>query len=286
MNYEGGRLERLRGFVVRGYQQGGEGWPAARRVAVPMAIVVFFVIVASHQLTPYIALAGLSGLTALGFLRPRWLVAALAAVAVGFLLSRYHLVSSQYGGIFSSFNAVENASGAIKRWGSPPQAFTATIVRGLAAFMWLATFAVVLRSWRSLGRVAIPAVLAATPFAIVFFQSYGGEAIYRVFLFSAPWCAFLIARAVIELRWSAVRLTASAILPAAFLLAGMQGLFGPITVNAFTPSELNASRSYYHQVPRNSTLVLAVDDFRLIRRSAKTGSTPPTCPRGTSGRHR
>jgi hypothetical protein len=258
----------LRGFLVRGFEPVRAASSSARRFAVPVAVGVFFVIVASHQLTPYIGLAGIAAMTALGLLRPRWLVAVLAAIAVGFLLSRYHLLSSEYGGIFSSFNAVENASGAIKTWGSAPQAFTATIVRGLAAFMWLATFVVVLRSWRALGRVAIPALLAATPFVILFAQSYGGEAIYRVFLFSAPWCAFLIAKAVLELRWSVVRLAVSALLPAAVLLAGMQGLFGPIVVNAFTSSEVSASRSFYRHTPQNSTLVLAVDDFPIMETAA------------------
>ena len=77
---------------------------------------------------------------------------------------------------------------------------TAVIVRTLAVCMWLLALVAIVRRRRALGRVSIAAALAFSPFVIVFVQNYGGEAIYRVFLFSAPWCALLIAGPWCELR--------------------------------------------------------------------------------------
>jgi hypothetical protein len=58
---------------------------AARRLPAVLAVcAMFFVIVASHQLTPYVALTGVAGLTVFGIVRPRWLVLALAAIACGY----------------------------------------------------------------------------------------------------------------------------------------------------------------------------------------------------------
>ena len=46
--------------------------------------------------------------------------------------------------------------------------------------------------------------LAFSPFTCFSVQAYGGEAIYRVFLFSAPWCALLIASMLAKFRPAAM----------------------------------------------------------------------------------
>jgi hypothetical protein len=108
--------------------------------------------------------------------------------------------------------------------------------------------------------VALPAVLAFSPFVVLGVQSYGGEAIYRVFLFSAPWCALLIAELIAELR-GALRPLVSVVVCAAALLAGLQGLWGPTAVYAFTPPELAASLWLFGHAPPGSLLILPADDF-------------------------
>ena len=158
--------------------------------------------------------------------------------------------------------------------------------------MWLGAAAAIALRWRSLGRVALPAVLAFSPFVVLGVQSYGGEAIYRVFLFSAPWCALLIAELIAELR-GALRPLVSAVVCAAALVAGLQGLYGPAAVYAFTPPELAASLWLYGHAPPGSLLILAgrqlprargrqlrrlrlPDHARPTRRTGRPGSTRPT----------
>jgi hypothetical protein len=261
-----GRLDRLRGLFLRGF----EYRPAKQQrpyIAAAMAtMTLFFVIVSSHQLTPYVGLAGLTGLAALGLLRPRWLLPMLIAIAAAFLLPRYHIVS-QFGGLFSGFNVFSNASAQVKV-AEPAALFSEHIASFLAVAMWLLTLSLVARSVRSLGRVAVPAVLAFSPFIVLLVQSYGGEAIYRVFLFSAPWCAYLIATAVIELRWTRLRIAATALVPAVALLAGLQGLYGPVEVNAFTPAEVSASQWLYAHAATGSTLMFAAENFPVEETAA------------------
>ena len=46
-----------------------------RVVALVLVVAIYFAIVASHQLTPYVVLAGVGGLTVLDLVRPRWMLA-------------------------------------------------------------------------------------------------------------------------------------------------------------------------------------------------------------------
>ena len=59
---------------------------ALRAVAVALVAVIYLAIVAAHQLTPYMALAGVAGLTVLDLVRPRWLLVLMAAIAAGYLV--------------------------------------------------------------------------------------------------------------------------------------------------------------------------------------------------------
>jgi hypothetical protein len=257
-------LRGVQAYLTKGFNCRSIGVPSSRRLAVIAVTLMFAVIVMAHQLTPIIVLAGIAGLTIAGIVRPRWLIVMLGVIAVGFILSRYHLISSEYGGLFSGGDVVSNASGSVRTWHSASQALSAELVRGLAALMWVSTVCIIVRWWRNLGRVIIPAVLAFAPFSVLFGQSYGGEAIYRVFLFSAPWCAFLIASTLCRIRWSAWRMALVAVVPAIVLIASLQALWGPAAVNTFTPSELQASEYFYQHAPAASALILADQNFPAL----------------------
>jgi hypothetical protein len=254
-------LGDLRTYLSRGMADRPAPTTLQRRLAISSVTVMFAVIVAAHQLTPIIALSSIAALTAIGFVRPRWLLLALVIIAAGFILSRYHLISSEYGGLFSGGNVVSNASGEVPTWYSGGQALAAQAVRIVALVMWGWTLLLVGLSWRNPGRVIVPAILAFVPFCILLGQSYGGEAIYRVFLFSAPWCAYLIASSLINLRWSTLRNVLCGVVPALFLVASLIGLWGPAAVNAFVPTELNASEYLYHHAHPGSVFILADQDF-------------------------
>ncbi|MBV9715131.1 MAG: hypothetical protein JOZ64_07140 [Solirubrobacterales bacterium] len=257
-----GWVARLRAPLLAGLRPAPPTTKAMRAVAVALLAVIYFAIVAAHQLTPYAALAGVAVLTVLDLVRPRWLLVLMAAIAVAYLLPHLDFIVHNFG-LFSDGNPIQNGSGTTAAHHAGGEATTALVVRVLAGCMWLLALGAIARRRRTLGRVAIPAALAFSPFLILGAQSYGGEAIYRVFLFSAPWCALIIAGALCELRapsrWfltGAVALTA--------LFAGLQGLYGAVSVNAFTAAEVTASGWLYNHVPRGSLIVLPQENFPML----------------------
>ena len=255
-----GAVGRARAYLAAGRRAPPESAPAAQWVAFALIAVLYFAIVAAHQLTPYFGLAAVGSLVILGLLRHRWLLLLmLAVIAGGYLLSHYDLISQQFGGLFSGGNVLQNASG-VGVYHAGAEATTAQIVRGLAIGMWLLALAAIACHWRTAGRVTAIGALAFSPFFIVLVQSYGGEAIYRVFMFSAPWCALLIAGMLARLR-PVLRRSAAALACVAVLAAGLQGLYGPVAVDAFTPAELTASLWLYAHAPHGSVLVLAADNL-------------------------
>ena len=260
-----GLLARVRAPFRAGQPKPHESTPAQRVLAGTLLTVIYFAIVAAHQLTPYLALAGVGALVLLGMARRGWLLLlVLAVVAGGYLAPHYGLISHQFGGMFSGGNVLENASGVKGIPHRHAEAMTGEIVRGLAICMWLLTLAAIARHWRALGGVAVTAALAFSPFVIVLVQSYGGEAIYRVYLFSAPWCALLIAVSLMQLPAAPWRRLAKACVCLLALAAGLQGLYGPIAVDSFTPAELAASLWLYGHAPPGSLLVIAADNFPAL----------------------
>jgi hypothetical protein len=258
---QGGILTRLRAPFLAGLPTPPQATRTERRLAWALIIAIYFAIVAAHQLTPYLALASVGALVLFGLLsRGVVLLAVLIVIAGGYLGIHYDLISQQFGGLFSGGNALENASG-VSVVSRGAELFTAKFVRVLAGGMWLFTVVVIARKWRKLGLVATPALLAFSPFLIVFAQSYGGEAIYRVYMFSSPWCAILIAGALMELRAPALRWLMVTGATALTLAAGLQGLYGAVAVDAFSRPELTASLWLYGHAPRGSLLILAADNF-------------------------
>jgi hypothetical protein len=258
-----GRHARLRAPLLAGLEAPPETTPMMRAVAVALVAVLFFAIVAAHQLTPYMALVGVGALTLLDLVRPRWLVLLLTAIAVAYLAPRYSFIAQAFGGIFSGSNPIQNASG-VGLYHAGAQATTAWCVRGVAVCMWLLALAAIAYWRRTPGRVAIPAALAFSPFLVLAVQSYGGEAIYRVYLFSAPWCALLIASLLCELRVPLRRWLTIGVVCTAALFLGLQGLYGPARVNSFTSAELAASLWLNGHIPRGSLIVLPVGDFPIL----------------------
>ena len=256
-----GLLARVRRLLAAQQQAPYYSTRAQQKAAVALIAVIFFAIVAAHQLTPYMAIIGVAALAVIGIVRRGWLLVLLMAViALGYLAPHYSMISSQYGSLFAGGNPLTNASGvSVKHQGD--EAITADIVRVLCFAAWLSALVVLVLRRRVLGRVAIFGALAFTPFLILGAQSYGGEAIYRVYLFSAPWCAILIADGLVSLRsvaWLRIATIGACFLA---LAGGLQGLYGPIDYDTFKPGELSASLWLYSHAAPGSVLALPVDNW-------------------------
>ncbi|WP_235738051.1 hypothetical protein [Nocardioides alcanivorans] len=161
-----------------------------RREAV-LALVLFTAMVISHQLTPYWVLGALA-LIALLRRVSWWLVAGCAVAALGFLGLNLETVSDF--GLFSGVDVAANAQTSGREWSSAARQGDSLMSRTATVLVWAAT-ALVLglrllrrRPW------AVEAVVAFSPLALLLAQSYGGEAILQVALYSLAGCAALSGR--------------------------------------------------------------------------------------------
>lgn len=226
-----------------------------RALAMSVLLLVFFVLVFVHELSPYLVLAELAAIAAVGRLRPKWVVLAMAAIAVGYLAPRFGFVNSRYGLLASIGNFFGNVRPPSSRYaGSLSSGVRATELASvlLSAGLWLLGAAGVYLRWRR-GRPAfILALLAAMPAAVLFAVPYGGEAVLRVYLFSLPWTAALAASALSELhrrrRWLRAG-TVGVVLGCAVVLFG-GAFYGNDRLYVMPTPEVQALGSFYrHALP-------------------------------------
>jgi hypothetical protein len=228
--------------------------------AIAAVLSLTLVVTATHQLSPYLLAGSVVVLVLLGLVRPAWLAVAVPAIPVLYLIPRYTTVSGTFG-IVDSLNVFGHASGTTAAWGSIGPAASAVVVRALTLVVWglVATYA--WRNRRTLGQIAVPLVLAIVPFGLLFVQNYGGEAIDRVYLFTAPWCAFLLARWGIGLVARRFAVIATTLVLTVSLAAAMQGRHGQLTVDQQTPEAIQAAQYLYEHGEPGATILLATPDF-------------------------
>jgi hypothetical protein len=239
-----------------------------RRTARNIVIALFALIVTTHQLTPYMLIVGLGVLTFLGVVRPRLLVVLLTAMALAYLVPRLGFIQRYYGLLDSAGEPLKNvrtaAVGLNGLAGEPGRVLCANAARLLSVTIWGLGLVGVVRRLRAGYKNLGVAALAVAPAVIVLADTYGGEAIYRVYLFSLPWFALLAAFA---LRpggddWSSLRAVARLLVPFAVLLGlFLPAYFGMAATNEVRPGEVAASQYFYDHAPPRSVLMIASPQF-------------------------
>ncbi len=165
--------------------------------AVWVALVIYAGVVVSHQLTPFWLMIVIGAGCVFGQIRPRWVMFVFAAMVIGWTALNYDVVSS-YGSIFHfdpMGNVARNVNGGNPSLG---QRLTSWSGRFTTVSTWLVTGVILLLRWRRRQNRRLTLTLAALAlgsFTVLLGQSYGGEAIFRVFLYSSPGCALVIAPA-------------------------------------------------------------------------------------------
>ncbi len=231
------------------------------RVRVVGLALLFAAIIVTHQLSPYIVFAGIAALFLLGVLRHRVLLVALIIMLAAYPL--LHLTAIEQNPMLNVFDF----SNAVGQKGfteaSPPQVLGSGLAKVVCVGLWGATAVCGLSYRRRMGNVAIPLVWAVMPISLVLVSNYGGEGIYRSFLFSSPWCALVIAMRLAELkRAPMLRLGAVGLWGMFAALASAQAQnFGQYPVNVIPMSEVQASEYFFNNAPAGSTLVEALGNF-------------------------
>jgi hypothetical protein len=261
------RLGRRRRSVTDPEDEPAGSQRVGRRTARNIALVLFAVIVATHQLTPYMLIVGLGVLTFLGVVRPRLLVVIFTVIALGYLLPRLDFVQKYYGLLDSAGEPLRNvrsaAVGANGLEGMPGRVLCAHAARLLSLTIWGLGLIGVVRRLRAGYKNLGVAALAVAPAVIVLAESYGGEAIYRVYLFSLPWFALLSAFALRPGRddWSLRNVPRLVLLLTVLLGLFVPAYFGMAATNEVRPGEVAASQYFYSNAPPRSLLMIASPQF-------------------------
>jgi hypothetical protein len=239
-------------------------WPRGAAVGVVLALDA--VIVASHQLTPYILLGSVALLMLAGVVRPWWALAVMAAMTFAYLGANFGYVQHHYGLVNSidPFNNVQKVA-AYKQTPASGKAFNATVEQLSAAVLYLTGLGASLYLLRRglLGQALPFLLLAIAPFFIAFGQNYGGEAPLRIVLFSCPWWSALIAWAASTVRRRARRWLAMGAFAVLFSALFVPSFFGQEELNLISPGEVQASELFYSRARPGAVLVLASPGFPL-----------------------
>lgn len=254
-------VNRVWGWLHEGLEAVPYVGKRSERAALACLYFVYAIVVVTHQLSPYLIALSATALVLLGLLRTWQIAPILIGIAVIYLLPNYR-AADRYG-IFDGFNIFENLFRSTKGVSpltdasSAGQVLSAQLVQLLSLAVWGLAVIAILMSRRRLGTVAVAAVLAFAPFGTLAGQTYGGEAIYRVYLFSAPWCVYLVCRTALLVRRvpKAVGTAIAAVLVCAGALVGIQGEHGQLSFDQFTKGEVQAAEYMYSTAPTGTTLV-------------------------------
>jgi len=254
--------------VLQRDQMRAEGLsPGARAGLMAAFLAIFGFTIAGHQLTPFFAVSAVAALVVLG--RVRWpslpivmgvMVATwVAFMAVAFLIGHFQNVAGYVGTLSDSFVANLTA----RLLGSHGHLSVVYVRLAFAVGVWLLAGVGVLRRLHA-GRWDVTAVaLALAPFPLLAVQAYGGEMLLRIYLFSLPFMALLIAFAFLPRRREeplqrfgviVVLLTMTAI--PAFMVAR----YGNERIESFRPGEVAAVEQLYEMAPKGSMLIGVVGD--------------------------
>jgi hypothetical protein len=221
------------------------GLSRERAVGSLLIIALFAAMTITHQLTPYWTLLALGLLVVGRKMKPWWILFPLAAIALGFLLLNWD--QAAHFTLFSG-DPIKNAQTNVPVKGVLGQQITSVGVRVLAASMWVATALTLFYRWRKKQPFWAMGVLALSPILILGGQNYGGEAIFRVYLYSLTGCAMVLAPVLVALlhgrlvRWI---LGYTVVIVATTLSA--QGYTGSWYANVIPKEQYDISRAVVSQ---------------------------------------
>ena len=240
---------------------------ATRLVLVACLLPLMVAIASSHQLTPFMLIAALTMLAVFRQVRPRVLPVVMAFVTAGWIVyGALPWLKSNSSQIFKGFgspwaNTSHYLVGQLQipfdqvfvDWVS--RATTAAVAVGAVIGFWRYRRRHDAQARRSWTRLALLA-LAAPPVAAA--SDYGGEIIFRVFLFTLPFLAVATAAAFFPHLGTRSSARVGAALVAAFLALATGFIlsnYADEAMNYFSPQEVAASEFLYRTAPQGAQVI-------------------------------
>ena len=233
-----------------------------RRGAAIACLVLMAAIVVSHPLTPLLACMALTALVVTGLIDRVWPAVAMVAITVTwYLTGAWSYTSSNIKSLLGGIGSIDGNVGAnVRDLGtlSAGQQVVATLGRFVvAAIVGLACIGLA-RRWRRrmLDRTAV--LLCAVPVGLLVSSNYGGEAVFRAYLFALPFFAIIAATAFLPGDLSRMsRVATAALLAACLALVGgfLFAYYGKERWAWFAPGEVRAATLVATIAPDHSLLV-------------------------------
>ncbi len=225
-------------------------------------IMIFTAIASSHQLTPLMLISALALLVIFQVTNQRFLPILMAAIttiwivfmAVGFLNGNLYWIVKSIGSL------LENVNGNFINLAiaSPGQQLIAKIDRLLSVAIWILGFAGVYRRYRAGKWDYVAILLAIAPLPMVMLNSYGGEMIFRVYMFSLPFVSFLAGSIIYPRLEGGMSLKAPlfATLLSFIIIPGfLISYYGKERMNYFSPYEVATAQYIFTTAPKGSLIM-------------------------------
>ena len=251
-----------------------------RRGLLCCLILVYGLIVCSHPLTPFFVLLSVFTLVLFRRCYPFWLPILMTIILIAwiFIVARPYL--SQHGsGIINTLGDLTAnlpksiATGQMKE--RTLYAYIAEIRLYVTLLLWLLAFLGAIKRLRQGQRDITVILLAINGFAVIAAQSYGGEILMRIYLFTEPFMCFFAAALFFDNRITRAFTPArthptflwrtAAIIAATIILLGSFFFtrYGDEHVDYISHKEWDAVQYLYRVAPNNSLIVEAWNDAPL-----------------------
>jgi hypothetical protein len=243
--------------------------PVGRRSGlIALVVLLYAVIVTSHQLTPVILFMEVTALVLLRQTSARGLPI-LMAVLLGTWVSFQGIpfLAVNIGSIAGHVGQVNNTVDAnvVQRLqGSPGHVLVVNSRLAMTAALWGLAFIGAIRRFLQGYRDWVVITLALVPFSLLVLESYGGEMLSRAYFFALPFMAFFVASLFFNSRHSEVGfLSRAAIVLVSLLLLGgfFVARYGNERSDNFTQQDLDAVRELYAVAEPGSLLVTGVPNL-------------------------
>ena len=255
----------------------------AKWIRLSAALVCGIAVIPTHELTPYLVIAGLVALAAFRIVRPWWIPVPIAALSAAWTLLHWSTLHQYLGPsgvgalagntatrtVAGGLYAPENLSLRLPGW---------ALGLGVLVLGGLALITVVAQRNRMVFGLA---ACAAANASVLLITSYGNEGSFRVVLFALPWLAILAASVDVS------RLpTLGLLLACVPLLLGIH-LIADYPLDAvylMQPSDLAAISYFGSAAPKNSILLTggAMPDSPTARYLTGRRNMPVADPRDAS----
>jgi GT2 family glycosyltransferase len=237
------------------------GVPLGPRGALMAGGLCFLAVVVSHQLSPIMLILSVLAFALATRLLPLWIPAAMIAIEVWWVALAWPFVSSRFGLIEPGLpGAAPPRSGGAALPGAVLGFYAPAAVVAIVALLALIG---AVRRLRSGKWDVVPAVFVLAIPLVAAVQSYGGNGVYRVFLFALPWLAFFGAAAFADesssVRRSHARFIPVTVATSALGVCLLVAVFGLDLGYRITRDEVRAETWTEQHAPRGTQILHATD---------------------------